>query len=454
MRLEDIKVDLSVVFDDRLDNPLSRRIPHEYVGGSEYGWHQVSMRLHDDMSTLLALAGALSDVWDKFHGTYHTVDVSCTVRNVNELQMTYRLLADSELMSRDGTRIDVSSMTIPSTTRFMCDLLDQAMFEYVYDGSMFDVYAHYGERIVGTLLSAKMNRFSSEYVPSDFDVAMMSPITSRILGKDDECGEPDGSFGECPHAHRTGSAYVPYDGECGGIDKIRSMSDDGVCDDADASGASGGRVAKPSSGTVPARVVRDAPSCDGAVDADTKDASVRNAPRIRGYMSDRLVGVIKENVIAMADLVSVVSSVMRMHPAYVLPSALRVMCDNVDGVVDAAMVRDAVVRDMGIEAMKQDDGVIGRSTDTSFAIMMLRFVCAYCEKVTIDGASGNEYKPTLDDVADALASPFVSSAVIVLAPSVLSASVTGAMLYASETDMGQIGDLITRYIAGNIVGKL
>lgn len=454
MRLEDVKVDLSVVFDDRLDNPLSRRIPHEYAGDGEYGWHQVSMRLHDDMSTLLALAGALSDVWDKFHGTYHTVDVSCTVRNVNELQTTYRLLADSELMSRDGTRIDVSGMVIPSTTRFMCDLLDQAMFEYVYDGSMFDVYAHHGDHIVGVLLAAKMNRFSSEYVPSDFDVAMMSPITNRILGKDGECGELGESSGGCPHAHRVGATYVPYDGECGGIDEIRSMSDDGVCDDADASSASGGCVAKPSSGTVPARVVRDMPSDDGAVDADTKDTSVGNAPRIRDYMSDRLVGVIKENVIAMADLVTVVSSVMRMHPAYVLPSALRVMCDNVDGVIDAAMVRDAVVRDMGIEAMKQDDGIIGRSTDTSFAIMMLRFVCAYCEKVTVTSANGDEYKPTLDDIADALASPFVSSAVIVFAPSVLSASVTGAMLYARETDMGQIGELITRYIAGNIVGKL
>ena len=137
--------------------------------------HDIDIRLHDDMTSLSILAETLEYIWDVFHGDCRTVDVSGITSVVSDLKLTYRILADRGLMG--GTmHVDISKIQFPSTTRFICDLLDVYGFSYTYEDATFHIASLLGYPLVATLFKSRMSNRVSNHVTTIDEVSDCAPV--------------------------------------------------------------------------------------------------------------------------------------------------------------------------------------------------------------------------------------------------------------------------------------
>ena len=466
--------------------------------------HKIDIRMHDDMTSLSILAETLEYIWDVFHGDCRTVDVSGIASVVNDLKLTYRILADRGLMG--GTmHVDISKIQFPSTTRFICDLLDATGFSYTYEDAMFHITSILGYPLVATLFKSRLSDRLSNHVATFDEVCDCAPVrptrpqkpakdddddldfegiprpngkhfkrtlptaksfnmpdpviveewqkvadeARRIIAEQDATGTIDGSIK--PDAFVGDSDDGNASSDARNIDSdavdVDGHDDDGACGVAD--------DGSDKSGTDSAVRADDGAADDDGIDDEEDEYS----KPIRGSMSrtwmspaesDDLLSDLDEYEFDFANMIEIASAFLRVHPLYTLEAMLDILCDGDEELIDARRIASHTVSLFALKGKTDyvDVKMIGSRVDNAFATSMIRQIVAYTRKTTLELPDGSNVKPTLLDVFHAILDPQVESMLFVLAPT-MTRELRGADMYAPEVSVEPLSGIITQRMIAN-----
>ena len=466
--------------------------------------HDIDIRLHDDMTSLSILAETLEYIWDVFHGDCRTVDVSGITSVVNDLKLTYRILADRGLMG--GTmHVDISTIQFPSTTRFICDLLDMYGFSYTYEDAMFHITSILGYPLVATLFKSRLsNRLSNHVTTFDevCDCVPVRPTRPQKPAKDDDSnGDDDFDIDDIPRPtgkhfkrvipvaqsfHMAGPIIVEewqkvadearriiaeqdakgtIDGSIKSDATDSDVSDGNSVSDSDSDNGSDDVTASDGSdanGTDGMGRADDPDDVDNTADcnaSDVDDEEDEYTKPIRGSMSrtwmppsesDDLIGDLEDYDVDFANMVEIASAFLRVHPLYTLEAMLDILCDGDEELIDARRVASHTVSLFALKGKTDyvDVKMLGSRIDNAFALSLIRQIAAYTRKTMLELSDGSKVKPTLLDVFHALVDPQVESMLFVLAPT-MTMELRGADRYAPEVSVEPLSGIITQRMVAN-----
>lgn len=466
--------------------------------------HDIDIRLHDDMTSLSILSETLEYIWDVFHGDCRTVDVSGITSVVNDLKLTYRILADRGLMG--GTmHVDISKIQFPSTTRFICDLLDTYGFSYTYEDAMFHITSILGYPLVATLFKSRLsNRLSNHVTTFDevCDCVPVRPTRPQKPAKDDDSnGDDDFDIDDIPRPtgkhfkrvipvaqsfHMAGPIIVEewqkvadearriiaeqdakgtIDGSIKSDATDSDVSDGNSVSDSDSDNGSDDVAASDGSdanGTDGMGRADDPDDVDNTADcnaSDVDDEEDEYTKPIRGSMSrtwmppsesDDLIGDLEDYDVDFANMVEIASAFLRVHPLYTLEAMLDILCDGDEELIDARRVASHTVSLFALKGKTDyvDVKMLGSRIDNAFALSLIRQIAAYTRKTTLELSDGSKVKPTLLDVFHALVDPQVESMLFVLAPT-MTMELRGADRYAPEVSVEPLSGIITQRMVAN-----